>query len=37
MWMTRKKFSINFTEANTKFSLSLHHNSDDSYLFVNGK
>ena len=32
-----KKFSINFTKANTKFCLSLHYNADNSYLFVNGK
>ena len=32
-----KKNSINFTKANTKFSLSLNHNADNSYLFVNGK
>ena len=31
-----KKFSINFTKANTNFSLSLHYNDDNSYLFVNG-
>ena len=32
-----KKIRINFTKANTKFSLSLHYNCDNSYLFVNGK
>ena len=32
-----KKFSTNFSKANTKFCLSLHHNCDNSYLFVNGK
>ena len=32
-----KKFSINLTEANTKFCLSLHYNADNIYLFVNGK
>ena len=32
-----KKFSFNFTKANTEFCLSLHYNSDNSYLFVNGK
>ena len=32
-----KKFSINFTKANTNFCLSLHYNADISYLFVNGK
>ena len=31
-----KKFSINFSKANTKF-LSLYYNADNSYLFVNGK
>ena len=30
-------YSQNFTETNKKFVLSLHHNSDNSYLFVNGK
>ena len=29
--------SINFTEHNKKFSLSLHYNGANSYLFVNGK
>ena len=32
-----KKFSINFSKANTKFCLSLHYNPDNSYFFVNGK
>ena len=32
-----KKFSINFTKANTKFCLCLHFNSDNSYLLVNEK
>ena len=32
-----KKFSINFSKANTKFCLGLHYNADNSYLFVNGK
>ena len=27
----KKKFSINFTKANTKFSLSLHYNADYNY------
>ena len=31
-----KKYSINFTENNTKFCLSLHYNGADSYLFANG-
>ena len=29
--------SINFTEKNKKFCLSLHYNETNSYLFVNGK
>ena len=33
----QKKFSINFSKARTKFCLSLHHNGDNSYLFVNEK
>ena len=33
----KKNFNINFTNANRKFSLSLHYNVDNSYLFVNGK
>ena len=32
-----KKLSINFTKANTKVSLSLHYNGDNTYLFFNGK
>ena len=31
-----KKYSINFTEHNKKFCLSLHYNGPNSYLFVNG-
>ena len=31
-----KMYSINFTEANKKFCLSLHYNGANSYLFVNG-
>ena len=31
------KVSINFTKANLKFCMSLHYNTDNSYLFVNGK
>ena len=31
-----KMYSINFTEKNKKFYLSLHYNRADSYLFVNG-
>ena len=33
----QRKFSINFTDANTKFCLSSHDNHVNSYLFVNGK
>ena len=29
-----KKFSVNFTKANTKFCLNLHYNGDNNYLFV---
>ena len=29
-------YSINFTESNKKFCLSLHYNGEISYLFVNG-
>ena len=32
-----KKLSINCSKVNTKFCLSLHHNGDKSYLFVNKK
>ena len=32
-----KVFSINFTEHNKKFCLSLHYNEANSYLLVNGK
>ena len=32
-----KMYSINFTEHNKKFCLSLHHNEANSFLFVNGK
>ena len=32
-----KKHFRNFTEPNVKFVLSLHYNSNDSYLFVNGR
>ena len=31
-----KMYSINFPEVNNKFSLSLHYNGANSYLFVNG-
>ena len=33
----KKLYSQNFTAANKKFVLSLHYNSDNSYLFINGK
>ena len=33
----KKKFSINFSKANTKYCLSLHYNDDNSYLFVKRK
>ena len=32
-----KLYSINFTENNKKFYLSLHYNRANSYLFVNGR
>ena len=32
-----KMYSINFTEHNKKFCLSLHYNGANSYLFVIGK
>ena len=32
-----KMYSTNFTDDNKKFCLHLHHNGDNSYLFVNGK
>ena len=31
-----KMYSINFTERNNKFCLSLHYSGANSYLFVNG-
>ena len=31
-----KMYSLNFTENNKKFCLSLHYNGANSYLFVNG-
>ena len=34
---TEKVYSINFTGHNKKFSLSLHYNWVNSYLFVNGE
>ena len=35
--MHQKKNYINLSKSETKFCLSLHYNSDNSYLFVNGK
>ena len=32
-----KKVSINFSNGNIKFCLSLHFNFDNGYLLVNGK
>ena len=32
-----KKFSIKFNKSNTKFSLSLHYNADNSYLLLMDK
>ena len=29
-------YSINSTEKNERFCLSLHYNNENSYLFVNG-
>ena len=31
----QKKNNINFSKANTKCCLSLHYNSDESYLYIN--
>ena len=31
-----KIYSINFTEHNKKFCLSLHYNGENSYVIVNG-
>ena len=31
-----KKYSINFTEKNEKYCLSLHYNEANSCLFLNG-
>ena len=30
-----QKFNINFSKTKSKFCLSLHYNSDSSYIFVN--
>ena len=35
--MLKKMYSPNFTVDNKIFCLSLHYNSDSSYLFVNSK
>ena len=32
----KKKFSINFSKAKTKFCLRLHYKDDNSYLLVKG-
>ena len=32
-----KVYSINFGATRARFSLSLHYNGDNSYLFVSGK
>ena len=32
-----KMYSINFSATKKRFSLNLHYNGDNSYLFVNGK
>ena len=32
----RKEYSINFTEQENKFCLSLHYNGMYNYIFVNG-
>ena len=37
LWVPEKKIDIDFSKAKTKFCLSLHYNSDNSYIFVNGK
>ena len=36
MLTAEKMYSINFTEKNKKFCLSLYYNGANSYLFVNG-
>ena len=35
--IAEKMYSINFTEKNKTFCLSLHYKRGNSYLFVNGK
>ena len=32
-----KNYSVDFTENNKKFCLSLHYKGASSYLFINGK
>ena len=32
----RKEYSVNFTEQQNKFLLTLHYNEVNSYIFVNG-
>ena len=34
---SEKKFTINFTKVNTKFSLTLHYIGGNSYMFINAK
>ena len=34
--IAKKLYSVNFTEHNTKFCLSLYYNGANSYLFING-
>ena len=34
--IAEKMYSINFSATRRRFSLSLHHNGTNSYLFVNG-
>ena len=36
IWTTEAKTSINFTQSNRKFCLSLHYHGSNSFLFVNG-
>ena len=35
--VAEKKFSINFSEAKTKFCFNAPYNGDNSYLFVTGQ
>ena len=37
MLSAEKMHSINFTQKDKKFCLSLHYNRASNYLFVNGK